>query len=715
MSLRQKTLLFFCCLCLILFSAVFVISRIIILDNFQVLEQQNTQQNLDRVKNAFNVMISSLDIIAQDYAGWDDTYNFIQTQSKDYVESNLVDETFVSNDYNLMAFINSDNKIVYSKLYDLQQNQEISFNEDLMQYLDGKSPLLTYDGNKGLKGVILLQQNPMIIVSRPILTSEKKGPSLGSLIIGKYLDSDTIESLKKTTGINLSIERSYIFGQTSTGQVIKPENNNIISGYETINDINNNPAFTFKIELNREIYQQGKKAVVYLVVMFLIISLVGVSFSLIYLDKYMLSPLKSLVTDVNLIKSTADFSIIVRETGKGEFSLLARDINKMINALASGEKALRVVNKKIEFEKANVEKIVEARTQQLREEQALFISSINSVPEGFIILDTSRQVIINNNIVSKIFGLNHPELTFSKIVNEFKGYFSFEQVYLQCINSKMSATYDEIAFRNKILKIFLAPVFLLPESGELTGLVVVIEDITEAKKLEKSKEEFFAIASHELRTPLTAIKGNTQMIQKYYSGKINDTNFNEMLNDLYLSSVRLIDIVNIFLTTSRLEQRKIEFNIVPFNINELALEVNRRMQSIAQSKQLELVIKETDINIIVLGDKNRTEEILLNLVSNAINYTNTGSVTVTLKKDENYAYVSVEDTGKGIAKENQSLLFQKFQQLNDALYTRNISQGTGLGLYISRLMIEAMKGTIYLEQSELAKGSTFTFTLPLKK
>ncbi len=721
MSLRRKAFIFILTLCAVLISSVIFISRTIILNNFTALEQENTRQNLDRVKNAIDDKINALDTFTQDYAGWNDTYEFIQDGNQEYIDSNLIDETFAGTKINMMVFINRDKEIAFSKMYDQELKQALPLTNDFKQYLSDNSPLLSHPMSSSMKsGIILLNKDPMLVVSRPILTSEKKGPIRGSLIMGKFIGKEVLEDLKSTTKLDLSLLRpgeTKEYPDLKSGQLeyIHPVSGETILGYRQLLDINGKPAVTIKITLPRTIYTQGKQAMYYLVGSLVFLSLLLAVISVIYIDRILLTPLKRLVTDVNNIRTNADFSIRVHEAGEGEFSELAKDINRMTTALASGEKALRVVNKEIEFEKENIEKIVQERTQELSAEQARFIASINSVLEGFILLDTDGKVVMTNHVISHIFNTEHKDWSFDQIKLTLSDAFDFELAYRQCLNEKKSTTYDNLNFKDKILKIFFAPVFMAPRAGNLTGIVVILEDITEAKKLERSKDEFFSIASHELRTPLTAIKGNTQMMQKYFSKKIDDKDFTAMLNDLYLSSIRLIDIVNVFLTTSRLEQGKVEFDIKPFDINGLLLQVVKRMQTTAQAKGLTLDYNDSLAPIFAVADPNRTEEVILNLISNAINYTEKGGVTIKLKVVKNEVVVSVEDTGKGIPEKDQPLLFRKFQQLNEDLYTRDVSRGTGLGLYISRLMIDAMKGKIYIERSEVYKGSVFTFTLPLKK
>jgi signal transduction histidine kinase len=158
---------------------------------------------------------------------------------------------------------------------------------------------------------------------------------------------------------------------------------------------------------------------------------------------------------------------------------------------------------------------------------------------------------------------------------------------------------------------------------------------------------------------------------------------------------------------------KIVFKNENFDLKVLVDEVIEELLPVAKNKRLYLQAESEFPSLLVLADKKRTREVLVNLVGNALKFTQKGGVKVVLKKEGNYAQVLVEDTGIGISEKNRNLLFQKFQQASDSILTRDVTQGTGLGLYISKLIIENMKGEIGLLKSEVGKGSTFYFKLPL--
>ena len=125
--------------------------------------------------------------------------------------------------------------------------------------------------------------------------------------------------------------------------------------------------------------------------------------------------------------------------------------------------------------------------------------------------------------------------------------------------AKRSTVVSDIEYGDKFLKLFFAPIMMLHDSNEMIGYVILFEDVTEAKLLERTRDEFFAIASHELRTPLTAIRGNTELIQDFFAEEVKNKEVLSMIADIQNASTRLIALVNDFLDVSRIEQHKIKF------------------------------------------------------------------------------------------------------------------------------------------------------------
>ncbi len=368
----------------------------------------------------------------------------------------------------------------------------------------------------------------------------------------------------------------------------------------------------------------------------------------------------------------------------------------------------------IEEEKKKVDETVKVRTKELSDEKARLLASINSLSFGFVIIDGANNILIKNPALSRILEVVDEPRNLGDIAKYLRD-FDLVALCKESVVSNKFITHSDISYGKKYLRVSCAPVLEQLRSGlQVIGNVVLVEDITEAKVMERSRDEFFAVASHELRTPLTAIRGNADMILEMYSDKIVDKDMKEMLQDINVSSVRLIAVVNDFLEVSRLEQGKIQMKIERFNPMEVVEKVHRDLKEMISKKGLSLVIAPAPASVPdIIGDKNRVEQILVNFIGNATKFTKEGTITVSLEPESGKMRFRVIDTGTGISEHNQALLFRKFQQAGEQMLARDVSQSTGLGLYICKLIVANMNGEIGLEKSELGKGSTFFFTMPL--
>lgn len=373
---------------------------------------------------------------------------------------------------------------------------------------------------------------------------------------------------------------------------------------------------------------------------------------------------------------------------------------------------------------------VRRQSAELAYERARFDASIGSLNLGFLMTDKKGLIVSLNSAARWILCSTHPEAagvirnirmlnsncTMAELNHHLESIHDLRQNIQQTL-AKNSFLVDEISINGKFFRLFLSPIVLPNKKGhEVVGAVAVLEDVTDAKLLERSKEEFFSIASHELRTPLTAIRGNTALIQQYYSEVLRDPNLNEMVSDIHESSVRLIELVNDFLDTSRLEQNRMEFKKETFSLAALTQEVFKELSPLAREKGLYLQISPYSTSASVTADHNRTKQVMINLIGNALKFTDHGGVTIQiLTQPDQLAKVLIIDTGRGIPVDSQSLLFKKFQQASNSLLTRDATRGTGLGLYISKLMIEGMGGRIAIESTQEHIGTTFSFTLPIAR
>ncbi|OGI04840.1 MAG: hypothetical protein A2Y25_04445 [Candidatus Melainabacteria bacterium GWF2_37_15] len=231
------------------------------------------------------------------------------------------------------------------------------------------------------------------------------------------------------------------------------------------------------------------------------------------------------------------------------------------------------------------------------------------------------------------------------------------------------------------------------------------------EKLERLKSEFISIVSHELRTPITSIKSSLDMILSGRMGIITDTQSN-FLGLAQRNVDRLSGIINDLLDLSKIEAGKMEYRFESCNILEPVKFVISSFEQLAQKKNINIILQAEKEEFTIYGDSGRIEQIVSNLVSNAIKFTpENGRISVMVEEIDNSVKVSVIDTGIGIKDEDLSKVFDKFQQIESSL-NRKVG-GTGLGLPIAKQLVEAHKGEIWVK-SEFGKGSEFAFMIPSK-
>jgi len=246
----------------------------------------------------------------------------------------------------------------------------------------------------------------------------------------------------------------------------------------------------------------------------------------------------------------------------------------------------------------------------------------------------------------------------------------------------------------------------------IQGVLKEIERRTELERISQAKSEFLSITSHQLRTPLSAIKGYLSMIAEGIYGEIPER-LKKPLKNVYLSNERLIKLVNDLLDISRIEAGKMEMKFERTNLEELINEVVSELEIEAKKKGLYLKFEKPKEKLPqILIDKEKIRQVILNIVDNAIKYTKEGGATIRLKRVGNSLQIAVSDTGIGMTKEEIAKLFESFSR--GAGGRKSWVEGAGLGLYISKKLIDLHQGKIWAESEGRGKGSTFFVELPIK-
>ncbi len=354
-----------------------------------------------------------------------------------------------------------------------------------------------------------------------------------------------------------------------------------------------------------------------------------------------------------------------------------------------------------------------------REEASKSQAILESIADGVIVNDNRGRILLVNVAAERILGTRSESIIGQDVRNLFTAFSlkgrneALTAMDSLTANPLLDASTDPQAIQtvlemdNKVVSAHLAPV--LTRDEEFLGIVTVFRDITKEVEADRAKSEFVSTVSHELRTPMTSIKGYTDLLYAAAVGAINEEQ-KRFLSIIKSNADRLTALINDLLDISRIESGRIKLDLAPLRIEDIVLEVVNSLRGQIESKGLELSLNIPANLERVQGDHDRITQILTNLLSNASQYTPSGGkITVSLSSMDGTIRIDVADTGIGIAAEDQSKIFDRFWRADHPVVKD--SGGTGLGLSIVKMFVEMHGGRIWLD-SELGKGSTFTFILP---
>ena len=244
--------------------------------------------------------------------------------------------------------------------------------------------------------------------------------------------------------------------------------------------------------------------------------------------------------------------------------------------------------------------------------------------------------------------------------------------------------------------------------GAKDQIMITLVDISSEAQLEEMKVDFVSMAAHELRTPLTAIRGYASLLQMHYATNL-DASAKELLTRLIVSTTNLANLIDNLLSVSRIERNDLVIETKPLDLRIIIKDIFSSFQQEAMTRRQNFAINMPDKLPLVMADPFRIGQVFVNLISNAIAYTpDAGNVSVTVADRKDHIEIAIKDNGEGIPKEALPRLFTKFFRVSGSL--EQGSKGTGIGLFITKSIVESHKGKNWAE-SELGKGSTFTITL----
>jgi len=376
----------------------YLMSRIILAGSFSALERKYVYDNVERVLHTLTGELAVLAATNADWAVWDETYDFVENADRAYIESNLVDSTFITLRLNLMLFVNSSGQLVYSKGFDLYAGQEAPIPGGLQEHLTRDGLLQPLETGSTVSGILVLSEAPLLVASTPILQSGGSGPARGVLVIGRFLDTPEVARFVKLARVSIDI---YRFGDPGVPPDIsaactaltrafprpesifsQPLSGGIVAGYTLVRDIYGRPALIIRVEQPRDIHRQGQISMLYLIFLFLASGLAFTSVSSWLTDRVVISRLVHLNAEVDAIGASGELSHRVQVMGNDELSNLAAAINRMLATLEYSLLALQ------ESEEALARRNEELST--LYEAVTVIGSELES---GAVLLTVARQMV----------------------------------------------------------------------------------------------------------------------------------------------------------------------------------------------------------------------------------------------------------------------------------------------------------------------------------
>lgn len=334
---------------------------------------------------------------------------------------------------------------------------------------------------------------------------------------------------------------------------------------------------------------------------------------------------------------------------------------------------------------------------------------MNQMQSGIIAVDEELKVMLVTPVAKKLLGIvGNPE---GRLVSEASKDVKLDDVFNDAMQQGGVYT-NEVAARtaagrgHRPLRLYVSP---MRNDGMVVGALAMVEDITEIRRLEQVRTDFAANVSHELKTPLTSIRGFVETLQ---NGAIdNPEAAHKFLRIIMMETERLTRLINDILSISKLESGDDEVPVERLRLDKMAYDVADMLSIHAGEKEVTVNCHLNKEPVNIMGNSDRVEQMLINLIENGIKYNKTGgSVTVQVFSNGKEANVAISDTGIGIAEENLPRLFERFYRV-DKGRSRKMG-GTGLGLAIVKHIVRSMDGEIEVH-SKLGEGTEFLVTLPL--
>ncbi|MBA9087397.1 two-component system phosphate regulon sensor histidine kinase PhoR [Fontibacillus solani] len=355
---------------------------------------------------------------------------------------------------------------------------------------------------------------------------------------------------------------------------------------------------------------------------------------------------------------------------------------------------------------------LQQQLKQIHDNEDLMQSVLANMTGGLLMVDSDGTVVLINRAAEQILHMKDDQIV-GKTYNALKRNYEFMKFVEEGVNLKEYIREERHVYDPEELILQFDGVPMFEDQGGYRGMLFLLQDVTDIRRLEAMRSEFVANVSHELKTPIAAVKGFAETL---LAGGVDDEETKRsFLQIIYDEGDRLNRLIGDILELSKIESKRAPLEYVPVNLKELFDSINEVLLPAASKKSIQMHqgIKE---HLYIEGDEDRLRQIFMNLLSNAISYTLEGgrvkveAEIVNIGEEDEKVLISVKDTGMGIPKKDLPRIFERFYRVDKA--RSRSSGGTGLGLSIVKHLVELHHGTIRVE-SKVGEGSAFIVELPI--
>jgi signal transduction histidine kinase len=419
MSLTKKTVYIILSILVPLFLILYIISDFTIYNSYETLEREDVARNLLRAEDAIDAKLLNLESTAEDWSSWDDTFRYTQGLYPEFIQLNMMDHTFTITQWNLIMVFDKTGQPLFTKAYDLVNGQEVPVPRELIESKFKENILKVVQAGNRQSGLILTSNDPLLIVTEPVLDSFGNGPPAGVFVAGIFLSSQLVSGFSETTHLSLAVERFNNpdspadfkaveqLLSTPAGDVIKPMEQNRIGGYHALQDIYGDPFLILRVDLARDIHSKAVATVALFHIILLLTCIIFFIIFIVILKRMVLSRVIVLDGTVQAITKTGDKSKRLAVAGKDELSRLSSNINSMLDSLELADRKIVTLYEQEKKQREELEKEAQARSQfidvlahELRTPLTPIIVSVELVREMLLKAPESIQYKLINNAYS---------------------------------------------------------------------------------------------------------------------------------------------------------------------------------------------------------------------------------------------------------------------------------------------------------------------------